>query len=89
MQQLKCFIGFLFSQKNGNVLYQVVWKQNSWVGQDELTHCEAALDKYEINDDPVKETCKDMSRLSLLKDVNDGSCQKQIKESKKTPNRKG
>lgn len=75
---------FYYTQKDGNTLYQVVWKQNSWVSEAELTQCKDVLREFNLKDNPIEELCNALPKVSLNEDVIVAkNCQQQVNESQK------
>ena len=71
-------------QNDGNTEYQVVWKQNSWVSEAELTLCKDVLEEYKSKGSPINELCNALPKVSLKDDVKDMKiCQQQVKKPTK------
>ena len=68
-----------FTQTNGERLYQVVWKQNSWVPESELKRCTELIGKFEDKDVTTE---KDVSVLASGMSNLQLTPQKEVKEEK-------
>lgn len=69
-------------QNDGNTEYQVVWKQNSWVSEAELTLCKDVLEEFKSKGSPINELCNALPKVSLNDNVKGmKTCQQQLKKS--------